>query len=75
VYFTDLQDDRVQCLTLARRIFTELGLKRVALLRVNSRYGRFGVIKLRDAARRLGHPIVIEQKYLPATRTTPSNSR
>jgi phosphoribosylcarboxyaminoimidazole (NCAIR) mutase len=32
---------------------------------VNSRYGRFGVIKLRDAARRLGHPIVIEQKYLP----------
>ena len=64
-YFTDLQDDRVQCLSLARRIFTELGLKRVAILRVNSRYGRFGVMKLRDAARRLGHPIVIEQKYLP----------
>ena len=64
-YFTDLQDDRAQCLTLARHIFTELGLKRVAILRVNNRYGRFGVIKLRDAARRLGHPIVIEQKYLP----------
>jgi branched-chain amino acid transport system substrate-binding protein len=64
-YFTDLQDDRVQCLTLARRIFTELGLKRVAILRVNSRYGRFGVLKLRDASRRLGHPIVIEQKYMP----------
>jgi branched-chain amino acid transport system substrate-binding protein len=64
-YFTDLQDDRVQCLTLARHIFTELGLKRVAILRVNSRYGRFGVGKLRDASRRLGHPIVIEQKYLP----------
>ncbi len=64
-YFTDLQDDRVQCLTLARRIFTDLGLKRVAILRVNSRYGRFGVLKLRDAARRLGHPIVIEQKYMP----------
>jgi branched-chain amino acid transport system substrate-binding protein len=64
-YFTDLQDDRVQCLTLARHIFTELGMKRVAILRVNSRYGRFGVIKLRDASRRLGHPIVIEQKYLP----------
>ena len=64
-YFTDLQDDRVQCLTLARRIFTELGLKRVAILRVNNRYGRFGVLKLRDAARRLGHPIVIEQKFLP----------
>lgn len=64
-YFIVLQDDRVQCLTLARRIFTELGLKRVGILRVNNRYGRFGVIKLRDASRRLGHPIVIEQKYLP----------
>ena len=64
-YFIDLQDDRVQCLTLARRIFTELGLKRVAILRVNNRYGRFGVGKLRDASRRLGHPIVIEQKYMP----------
>ena len=63
-YFTDLQDDRVQSLTLARRIFTELGLKRVALLRVNNRYGRFGVPKFRDASRRLGHPVVIEQKFL-----------
>ncbi len=64
-YFTDLQDDRVQSLTLARHIFTELGLKRVALLRVNERYGRFGVPKFRDAARRLGHPVVIEQKFFP----------
>jgi branched-chain amino acid transport system substrate-binding protein len=64
-YFTDLQDDRVQCLTLARKIYSELGLKRVALLRVNSRYGRFGVLKFRDASRRLGHPVVIEQKFLP----------
>ena len=64
-YFTDLQDDRVQSYTLARRIFTELGMKRVALLRVNNRYGRFGVLKFRDASRRLGHPVVIEQKFLP----------
>ena len=64
-YFTDLQDDRVQGYTLARRIYTELGLKRVAILRVNDRYGRFGVIKFRDASRRLGHPVVIEQKYMP----------
>ncbi len=64
-YFTDLQDDRVQSFTLARRIFTELGLKRVAILRVNNRYGRFGVPKFRDASRRLGHPVVIEQKFLP----------
>jgi branched-chain amino acid transport system substrate-binding protein len=64
-FFINLQDDRVQSLTLARRIYTELGLKRVALLRVNSRYGRFGVLKFRDASRRLGHPIVIEQKFMP----------
>jgi ABC-type branched-subunit amino acid transport system substrate-binding protein len=63
-YFTDIQDDRVQSYTLARRIYGELGLKRVALLRVNSRYGRFGVSKFRDASRRLGHPVVIEQKFL-----------
>ena len=51
--------------TLARHIYTELGLKRVAILRVNKRYGRFGVIKFRDASRRLGHPVVIEQKFMP----------
>lgn len=64
-YFTDLQDDRVQCYTLARRMYTELGLKRVAILRVNNRYGRMGVPKFRDASRRLGHPVVIEQKFMP----------
>ena len=63
-YFTDIQDDRVQGYTLARHIYTELGFKRVALLRVNDRYGRFGVIKFRDASRRLGHPVVIEQKFM-----------
>jgi branched-chain amino acid transport system substrate-binding protein len=63
-YFTDLQDDRVQCYTLARRIYTELGLKRVAILRINSRYGRMGTPKFRDASRRLRHPVVIEQIFM-----------
>jgi len=63
-YHTVIQDDRVQGYTLARHIYTELGLKRVALLRVNDRYGRFGVGKFKDASRRLGHPVVIEQKFL-----------
>ncbi len=66
-YFTDLQDDRVQSYTLARRIYTELGLKRVAILRVNNRYGRMGVPKFHDASRRLGHPVVIEQKFMAGT--------
>jgi branched-chain amino acid transport system substrate-binding protein len=64
-HFTVLQDDRVQGYTLARHIYDELGLKRVAILRVNDRYGRFGVPKFRDASRRLGHPVVIEQKFRP----------
>jgi branched-chain amino acid transport system substrate-binding protein len=51
-YFTNIQDDRVQSYTLARHIYTELGLKRVGILRVNDRYGR------------LGHPVVIEQKFM-----------
>ena len=64
-YFTTIQDDRVQSYTLARRIYTDLGLQKIALLRVNDRYGRFGVLKFKDASRRLGHPVFIEQKYLP----------
>jgi len=64
-YLTDIQDDRLQGYTLARHIYTELGLKRIAILRVNDRYGRFGVLKFRDASRRLGHPVVIEQKFMP----------
>jgi ABC-type branched-subunit amino acid transport system substrate-binding protein len=64
-YFTDLQDDRVQAYTLARHIYTEVGLKRIALLRVNNRYGRMGVPKFKGASVRLGHPVVIEQKFVP----------
>jgi len=63
-YFTVIQDDRLQGYTLARHIYSELGIKRVAILRVNDRYGRFGVLKFKDASRRLGHPVVIEQKFM-----------
>ena len=66
-FFTDLQDDRVQADTLARRIYTDLGLKRVALLRINNRYGRMSSPKFRDASQRLGHPVVIEQKFMAGT--------
>jgi len=66
-YFTDLQDDRVQANTLARYIYDDLKLKRVAILRINNRYGRFGSPKFKDASQRLGHPIVIEQRYPAGT--------
>jgi ABC-type branched-subunit amino acid transport system substrate-binding protein len=64
-YFGTMQDDRQQYQTLARRIYTELGLKRVAVLRSSSRYGRFGLGKFMDASRRLGHPVVMEQIFQP----------
>jgi ABC-type branched-subunit amino acid transport system substrate-binding protein len=64
-YFGTMQDDREQYLTLARHIYTELGLKRVAVLRSSSRYGRFGLGKFLDVSRRLGHPVVMEQVFQP----------
>jgi len=64
-FFEVLQDDRVQAYTIARRMFSELGLKRAAILRVNERYGRLAAPYFRNAARRLGHPVVIEQKFMP----------
>jgi branched-chain amino acid transport system substrate-binding protein len=64
-YFGSMQDDRQQYQTLARRIYTERGLKRVAVLRSSSRYGRFGLGKFLDASRRLGHPVVMEQIFQP----------
>jgi ABC-type branched-subunit amino acid transport system substrate-binding protein len=64
-YFGSMQDDRQQYLTLARHIYTELGLKRVAVLRASSRYGRYGLPKFLDASRRLGHPVVMEQIFQP----------
>ena len=66
-FFTDLQDDRVQAYTLARHIYDQLKLKRLALLRVNNRYGRFGSPQFKEASQRLGHPVVIEQKFPAGT--------
>ena len=56
-------DDRQQGYTLAHYIYEVLGLKRIGILRVNARYGRMGVVKLADAARRLGRPVVLQTKY------------
>ncbi|MGD0629700.1 MAG: ABC transporter substrate-binding protein [Terracidiphilus sp.] len=64
-YFGTMQDDRQQYLTLARHMYSELGLKRVAVLRASSRYGRFGLGKFLDGSRRLGHPVVMEQVFQP----------
>jgi branched-chain amino acid transport system substrate-binding protein len=35
----------------------------VGIIRASNRYGRFGVREIRDGARRLGHPIILEMAY------------
>ena len=56
-------DDRQTSYRLARLLFEELGLTRVAVLRSTERHGRMGVPEFRDAARRLGRPLPLEIIY------------
>lgn len=56
-------DDRQNSYALASYIFGELGLRKVAMLRVNTRYGRVGVAEFKDAARRLQRPLLLELRY------------
>ncbi len=58
-------DDRQTSYRLARLLFEEMGLSRVAVLRSNDRYGRFGVREFRDAARRLHRPLPMEIQFPP----------
>jgi ABC-type branched-subunit amino acid transport system substrate-binding protein len=58
-----IADDRQSCYALVEYIYNQKGLKRVAVLRANNRYGRVGVMEFRDAAHREGHPIVLEMRF------------
>jgi branched-chain amino acid transport system substrate-binding protein len=58
-----ISDDRQSSYALVDYIYQQKGLKRVAVLRVNNRYGRVGVMEFRDAALRAGNPIVLEVRY------------
>jgi ABC-type branched-subunit amino acid transport system substrate-binding protein len=58
-------DDRQNGYRLADYIFRQMGHERVAVLRVNDRYGRTGVGEFRDSARRLGRPILFELRFAP----------
>lgn len=56
-------DDRQSSYALALYMVEERGHERVAVLRVNSRYGRVGTGEFKDAMRRLGSPVVLEMRY------------
>ncbi len=45
-------------------MFKKLGIRRVAALRANNRYGRIHIDEIRDGCRRLGHPFVAELNYV-----------
>ena len=58
-----IADDRQSCYGLVDHIYKKEGLKRVAVLRPDNRYGRVGVMEFRDAANRVGYPIVLEVRF------------
>ncbi len=56
-------DDRQQGYALADFIFKQRNLKRIGVIRTQSRYARVGVAKFVDSAKRLGHVPVLEVKF------------
>jgi len=59
----DFPDDRQMGYALANYAFKERKLKRIGVLRTQSRYARIGVQKFDDQARRMGHQPVLEVKF------------
>ncbi len=56
-------DDRQMGYLLSDYVFRKLGYTRVGIIRASNRYGRFGVREVRDTARRLGNPVLLEMAY------------
>ena len=56
-------DDRQQGYTLADYVFKNLKLKRIGVIRTQTRYARMGVDKFNDEARRMGRQPVLEVKF------------
>jgi len=58
-----ISDDRQSGYALATYIFEIKKHKRVAVIRTNSRYGRVGVMEYSGVATRLGHPMMMEERF------------
>jgi branched-chain amino acid transport system substrate-binding protein len=56
-------DDRQMGYLLMDYILRKMDFKRIGIIRASNRYGRFGVREIRDSARRMGRPIVVEMAY------------
>jgi len=64
--FRILADDWSQGRAMAKLVFHDLGLERVAIMERNNRYGRMGSTEIAKVAQRLGHPVQVKLKYDPA---------
>lgn len=58
-----MNDDRLNAAELLNYLVRVKHYRRLALLRVNDRDGRVGIRELVRGARRLGHPILLEQRF------------
>jgi branched-chain amino acid transport system substrate-binding protein len=59
----DFPDDRQQGYALAELVFKERKLKKIGVIRTQSRYARVGVQEFFNEAKRLGHVPVLEVKF------------
>jgi branched-chain amino acid transport system substrate-binding protein len=58
-----IPDDRQSGYQLVTRIYKKDGHSRVAVIRANNRYGRVGMKIFSENATRVGHPMVIEERF------------
>jgi len=58
-----IPDDRQSSYALVNQIYKKDRHKRVAMLRVNNRYGRVGTLHLNRSATRIGFPLIIEKRF------------
>jgi branched-chain amino acid transport system substrate-binding protein len=58
-----IPDDRQSSYDMVERIFQTDAHKRVAVIRTNNRYGRVGILHFTKSATRVGHPLIIEERF------------
>jgi branched-chain amino acid transport system substrate-binding protein len=58
-----ISDDRQSCYALVNQIYKKDGHSRVAVIRANNRYGRVGIKIFSETATRVGHPMIMEERF------------
>jgi branched-chain amino acid transport system substrate-binding protein len=58
-----IPDDRQSSYAMVDYVFKKDGHSRVAVIRVNNRYGRVGILHFNRSSTRIGFPIIIEERF------------